>query len=226
MKTRTAALPIATFLIGCLLGGFIIAADFLENVIPDLSKSLTADVWSIKFSEGAKPYDYADVLGEYNLAQAYLWQPMYFYKRKVGYEMLESLATEGYTPAVHDLYGYHVNRMHYYSAKENADAFNKHYELAAHWAKVAADQGDERLLMMFITVDGFGLQEDVSEELKILDKWVEKSSLNTAPKIMATYYEKVGNKEKSIMLWEEYEKRSKTPRTPPACTTITPWRGF
>lgn len=226
MKIRTVALPLTTFVIGVLFGGIIIAADFLENVIPSLSENLSTDVWSIQLNEGQKPYDYSDVLGKYNLAQAYLWQPMYFYKRDKGYEILERLAADNYTPAARDLYGYHISKMNDAAANEDITTSEKHYKRAAHWAKVAAEQGDERPLMMLVTADGFGLKADISEELKILDKWVEKSSLNTAPKIMATYYEKVGEKQKAARLWAEYEKRNKNPIAPPACTTITPWRGL
>lgn len=222
MKIRSFITPFVFFS----LGGFIVGALFLEYGIPNMYGHMATDAWSIKLNRGGENYDYSDVLAKYNLGLAYLWDPMYFYKRNKGYEILKGMAEDGYTPAANTLYGFHVNRMNHYKAEKNTEMFDKHYKLATQWAMAAAAQGDERPLMMLITADGFGLKIDVSEELKILDMWVVKSSLITAPKIMEKYYTKVGNAEKAAEMHKIYEERMKNPKPAPACTTITPWRGL
>lgn len=214
-------------ILSAVVGGLLVTVMFLECVMPKIYSNMVVDVQNIELLKGEKSVDYADILEEYQLARLYLEDPMYFYKRKKGYRILEELSGKGYTPAAVSLNTFHAKQMNYYASKKDIENFAKQHSKTHYWALVAAKQGDYVPLMSMVKHDALEkVKGDISEELILLDKWVQESSLSTAPKIMAAYYEKVGNKEKAAKLWAEYEQRKQNPLSPPACTTITPWRGF
>ena len=81
MKIRAVVLPLATFV----LGGFVVAGVFLEEVIPDMNYHIDADTQYITLDDSDKPYRYNDFLSEVHMARTYLRNPLYFYKKDLGY---------------------------------------------------------------------------------------------------------------------------------------------
>lgn len=223
MKIRTIAIPFCTFL----LGGFIVAALFLERVIPGMNYQIDSDVQYIKLDNGDKPYPYNDFLSEVHMARLYLRSPWYFYKKNLGYKMLEGFAKNGYTPAAISIDSYHVNRMLHFLRKGDTEKVKEHFDKSYDLSKLAAEQGDDRPLMMFVKNNPTSLpQEHLAEDLEILDKWAENSTGSAAALMMSEYYQAHGNKEKAKKFEVLYEERMKNPKPAPACTTITPWRGL
>ena len=141
--------------------------------------------------------------------------------------MLKVFAEDGYTPAAITLDSYHGNRMIHYAKKGDYEKTKEHFDKSYYWSKLAEEQGDERLLMMFVTNNPTSLpQPNLEEDLNILDNWAENSTGHAAASTMSNYYERQGDKEKAAKFKALMEERLKNPLPEPACMTITPWRGL
>ena len=223
MKTRTLVILFSAFVLGVVFA----AALFLERIIPGMNYHIEADAQFITLDDNQKPYQYSDLLSEVHMARTYLENPVYFYKRNEGYQMLADMAENlGYTPAAVTLYFYHANQIGYASTKTTSKEAVKHYNQARKWAELAAEQGDNRLLLLLLTSElTKEFNADVTEDLKVLEAWAKESTSHTAAWGVAKYYDELGNAQKAAEFHALEKNRLEKPLPEPACMTITPWRG-
>ena len=219
--------PIITHTITLSIGSVLTAGYFLLNFVPATATYIPSNALLIKLNEEAVPIDYHPVLQKDFLGGLYLRNPFYFFKREKGYEMLTELAEEGYSSATVDLYTFEATKALKSEVKGDKEIAEQHYNKAYDWAKLAAENKSYFPLLDLVKNLNLEQRQDISEELKILAEGAESSSRGGIAFSLWEYYYFKKKDEKRAEYWLDIaQKISDEQRPDPACTTITPWKGW
>lgn len=224
MKLRPFIAHTSIFASGLVAGLLVASSYFVFDVLPSTQSAVLADPPLIKLSKESEPVSYDTVIQQAYLGNLYLRNPIYFFKRQEGYDMLADLANRGYSNSAMSLYFYEIRQA--FQGPYNPKVTKKHYDQAYHWAMLAANQGLYVTLLMMIKNEGLGQTKDITKELAMLEDWAKKSPTNATALGLHEYYNKQGEKEKAAKWLETAKKIQDEHRPKPACTTITPWRGW
>lgn len=220
MKLR----PFITHLLTLIIGLGIASSYFVFSVIPSTEIRVLGDAQFIKLTENGEPESYSEVLGQDFLGGVYLKTPVYFFKHQQGYDMLSDLANRGYTPAARELHIYHMLKAIYLFP--DYDKANIEFAKAHKWAKVSAAQGFVGDLLSMLKADRSYVAETTPEEMAHVEEVAKSSSIGTYAEWVSEYYAKTGNDEKAAEWKTIADKIWATPNPKPACSTITPWKGW
>lgn len=207
------------------IGASVASSYFLFKDIPLTANYITADPQYIKLTDEAQPEHYGELLRQNYLGNMYLTKPIYFFKRQNGYNILADLANKGYSPAAFSLFNFEIRKYHQDLLQKSAEA-KDHYNKAYKWAMVAAKQGYYFPLQSMVKIYQLENTKDISEELSLLKSWAHKSSIDATAFALHEYYYKKGNEEEAQKWLDTAQKIWDEHRPKPACTTITPWRGW
>ena len=197
---------------------------FLFSVIPSTAVYVVGDPPNIKLTPDGEPVSYGEVLQKDFLGDVYLKTPAYFFKHQQGYDMLAELANKGYTKAANNLHAYHLMKaMSLYPDYEKA---NVEFAKAHKWAKVSAAQGSIGYLLMMLKTDRSYVTETTPEEMAMLEEAAKNSSIGTFAEWVSEYYSKIGEEEKAAEWMAIADNIWASDPPKPACSTITPWKGW
>lgn len=210
---------------GIFIGAGIVFYAFTESVIPNIAKTPPTDSFFIKLPGDKETTPHWDILEQQMLGSLYLFEPYYPHKRKEGFQILGKLAERGYTPAMSSLSSYYFRQTW-----ENPGDEEKHKQdmtSAYKWARIAAENGHYLTLFKLIVLDNLDELRDVTDDLKLLDDWLNTTASNVYTiERMSKYYAEHGNEEKAKHFAALALEVDKNPRPYPACSTITPWKGW
>lgn len=211
--------------LGIFIGAGIVFYAFTENVIPNIAETLPTDSFFIKLPRDKGKTPHWDVLEQQMLGSLYLFEPYYPHKRKEGHQILEKLAERGYTPAMSTLSSYYFRQT--WETPSSEEKYKQDVNNAYKWAKIAAEDGHYLLLFKLIVLDNLDELRDVSDDLKLIDNWLNTTASNVYTiERMSKYYAEHGDEKKAEHFSELARKIDKNPRPYPACSTITPWKGW
>ena len=213
-----------THLLTLVIGFGLASSYFVFDVIPSTARHIVADPQYIKLTNDTEPVEYNEVLQQDYLGSLYLRNPVYFFKRQQGYDMLEHLANKGYTSAATHLHGYHILRAIYHYP--NYEKANIEFAKAHKWAKVAAAQGMPAYLLSMLNADRSYVAETTPEEMAMLEEAAKNSSIGTSAEWVSEYYSKIGEDEKAAEWMAIADNIWASDPPKPACSTITPWKGW
>lgn len=218
--------PIITHTFIFTAGSIFTAGYFLLIFVPSVANHIPADSLRIKLSENTAPEAYQPILERDFLGGLYLRNPLYFFKRQEGYDMLEGLAKEGYTGALTNIYAYETDKALKNLVKGDTNKASAHYKKAYDLAMLGVEQKSYFPLIDLIKTHKLRDRKDISEELKILEKQAKSSSRGGLALILSDYYELNADKQKAEY-WQRIAKEINSENRPePICMTITPWRGY
>lgn len=208
-----------------IFGMVVMLGIFVFSVMPKMYKYMPfPDTPHIKLAEKEEPMLYLRVLEDRFKAHLYLSSPFYFFAREKGFEVNKNLAQQGYWPSLRSLFIYHASRSDHpdYSAEEH----ETHYQEALKLAKFASERGYQIPMLQMIAFYGLANRQDVTTELALAEKMVEKTTNSGHAKMLAKYYAEAGNQEKSEYYSAIEQKIAQEKPPAPACSTITPWIGW
>lgn len=213
---------VITHLLTLVVGLSIASSYFLFSLLPSTAQHVVADPQFIELTDEA--VSYSELLQQSYLGSLYLRSPVYFFKRQEGYQILAELAERGYTNAARNLYGHHMLKAVFLGS--NHEKANIEYAKAHKWAKVAAAQGAVgSLLGVLVDTRSYGA-EATPEEIIMVEEFAKNSSAGALGEFVSEYYAKIGDEEKAAE-WKTIADEIWASDPPkPACSTITPWKGW
>lgn len=212
--------------LGIIIGALLVFCIFTENIIPNISETLPRNAFYIKLQgESGKHSDYREILRKDFIGTEYLFSSYYPHKREEGYQILKSLANSGYTPALETLQAYHLNKAR--EALDNKQQYKEQMMKAYKWAKRAAESGYNLPLFNLIYLYNLEGIKDIDEDLALVENWLNTTASNPfSIEYMGKYYAEHGIEEKAKHFLDLAEEVKMNPRPEPACSTITPWKGW
>ena len=216
-------------IVGAMLVSGVVSMFLTAHMMLPITKDyIGSDMRYIKLDDQEEPHPYWEILEQDFLGELYLHHPLLFHKRDEGYQLLKDLAERGYTTATNSLYDYHYHKLDEYTDSyfPSEDTGIKIYKDMHKWALLAAEQGNGnnlRELLEFFKLDRF---KDVSYEIGILEDNASKSQSPFEAKFLENYYARQNNPKKAAHWAQVAADIKAAPFTEPACTTITPWRGY
>jgi len=207
-----------------MIGIALTASYFIVDILPGTKQYVAPDAAFIKLPNNSEPQNYRGILQDYYLARMYLASPVFFFRRDKGYKMMQKLSDEGYTPATNSLFNYHIDKA-YWSRVGKPKLYGEFLK-AYKWATIAADQEQYGPISSIVIINTPKNIEETSEAVKILEKAAPESSKDGLAFSLHTYYFKEGNNEKAEHWLNVAQKIWDEKRPEPACTTITPWKGW
>lgn len=206
-------------------GSIITAGYFLFSFVPSTASYIGSDSKKIKMSNDSETVDYQPILEKDFLASLYLHEPLYFLWRDKGYKSLEELAKSGYSPATTTLFHYNMGRVTDIGSSDYPKS-NIHYKEAYKLAMLAAEQGSYYPLLFMIKIYHLDVSEDITQEIELLENAALNSSKDNLAFGLHAYYLEKKDEEKAEHWLNIAQKIWDEKRPEPACTTITPWRGY
>lgn len=221
MKIR----PLITHTFAMGVGLLAASSYFLIEFIPSSAERIySSEVHNIKLSEMNESIPYSEILEKRYLSSLYGSSLLYFFKRQQSRKIDEELAKTGYWPSLDNVFGYHHWRAD--DPRLDGEAHSYHFNEALKWAEFAAERGYQIPMLLMITRLDLGQTEDISQELANVEGYAQTASYHGPAKMLAEYYKKKGNTEKAQHWSRVAEKIKEEKRAAPACTTITPWKGW
>ncbi|GEM_PF-6169256 len=186
------------------LAGFFFALAFVKlYILPSAVDYIHTDPKLIKLAGHESPQPYNDIIKRRYLAELYYKHPYYTFKKNKGLKILEDLAYEGYSPAAYELDFMYSHG--FYNIEENQKEAYK-------WTMLTVEQGGIDLLARMFDVSFNSYEKRIAggneaKDLKTLEQMTMKHHSHWPAKVLADYYHRMHQPEKSDYWFEIAKER-------------------